>query len=107
MSLAERLYELRQMKGDSLQKVADAVGVSKAHVWDMEKGRTSNPSFELVQKLADFFGVSPAALTGAADRPAKEDIQIQRIHRDLKDLSERDRNLIETMIRSMKSPARE
>ena len=55
MSLGVRLKELRIKKGKSLQEVADAVGASKAHVWDMETGRSKNPSIELLLKLAKFF----------------------------------------------------
>ncbi|TGD45350.1 XRE family transcriptional regulator [Pseudotabrizicola sediminis] len=102
MSLSERLFELRQGSNTSLQKLADAVGVSKAHIWELEKGRTANPSFELVQKLAAHFGVTPEALTGATDVPHPAEQQIERIHRDLKDLSDRDRSLIEEMVRSMR-----
>ncbi len=102
MSLNERLFELRQQSKASLQTVADAVGVSKAHIWELEKGRTANPSFELVQKLAAYFGVTPNALTGAEDVPPPTAQQIERIHRDLKDLSDRDRGLIEEMVRSMR-----
>jgi transcriptional regulator with XRE-family HTH domain len=75
--------------------------VSKAHVWELEKGRSANPSFDLVQKLARYFGVTPDELTGEAVAPTPVDQQIQRIHRDLKDLTTRDRNLIEQMVRSM------
>ena len=102
MSLSERLFDLRQGAKLSLQKVADGVGVSKAHIWELEKGRTSNPSFELVQKLATFFGVTPEALIGTTDAPPPEDQQIQRIHRDLKDLTERDRTIVEEMVKSMR-----
>jgi transcriptional regulator with XRE-family HTH domain len=48
MNIGERLFSLRQKTGESLQGVADKVGVSKAHVWELEKGRSKNPSFELV-----------------------------------------------------------
>lgn len=102
MALADRLFDLRKKAGRSLQTVADAVGVSKAHIWDIEKGHTSNPSFELVQKLAVHFGVTVETLTGTQDAPSDEALQIRRIHRDLQDLSPRDRELIEAMIRSMR-----
>ena len=39
MSLARRVAKLRREKGQSLQDVADAVEVSKAHIWELEKGR--------------------------------------------------------------------
>ena len=44
MQISERLFSLRQKSGQSLQQVADAIGVSKAHVWELEKGRSTNPS---------------------------------------------------------------
>lgn len=102
MRLNERLFELRQRSKASLQSVADAVGVSKAHIWEMEKGRTANPSFELVQKLAAHFGVKPEVLTGTEDIPHPEQQQIDRIHRDLQTLSPRDRKIIEEMVKSMR-----
>ena len=105
MSLNERLFELRQASKASLQTVADAVGVSKAHIWELEKGRTANPSFDLVQKLAKFFGVTPDTLIGASEVPHPEAQQIERIHRDLKDLSSRDRMIIEEMVKSMRNSA--
>ena len=36
MEIGERLMRLRQSSNQSLQQVADAVGVSKAHVWELE-----------------------------------------------------------------------
>lgn len=103
MEIGERLFSLRQKSGASLQQVADAVGVSKAHVWELEKGRSKNPSFELVRKLANHYGVPIDVLTGDAAEPASGDMQIERIHRDLEALTERDRDIVEGLIRSMKA----
>ena len=36
----QRLKELRLKKKLSLQELADAVGVSKAHVWELETGKS-------------------------------------------------------------------
>ncbi|GHF60608.1 helix-turn-helix domain-containing protein [Seohaeicola zhoushanensis] len=102
MDIGERLYSLRQKTGESLQQVADKVGVSKAHVWDLEKGRSRNPSFELVRKLAEHYGVGIDVLTGKTGEPAASDIKIERIHRDLEDLSQRDRDIIAELIETMK-----
>ena len=103
MQIGERIFSLRQKSSQSLQDVADAVGVSKAHIWELEKGRSSNPSFDLVRKLARHFGVTVDALVGDADEPAAGDMQIERIHRDLLDLSERDRGVVEATIAAMKA----
>ncbi|MEO1104368.1 MAG: helix-turn-helix domain-containing protein, partial [Pseudomonadota bacterium] len=43
MTLARRVNELRTAKGESLQQTADAVGVSKAHIWQLERGKADNP----------------------------------------------------------------
>lgn len=102
MQLGERIFSLRQKTGESLQDVADKVGVSKAHVWELEKGRSKNPSFELVRKLASHFGVSLDVLTGTSTEPGGKELQIERIHRGLDDLSERDRAVVENMIKMLR-----
>jgi transcriptional regulator with XRE-family HTH domain len=101
MSIGDKLFSLRRKSGESLQGVADKVGVSKAHVWELEKGRSSNPSFELVRKLAAHYGVSIDVLTGEAEEPDAGELQVDRIHRELDSLSERDRDIVEQMIKSM------
>ena len=69
MSLAAKLKELRLRKGQSLQQVADGVGVSKAHIWELERGSSTNPGLELIRKLAAHFSVSIAFLTDDAAEP--------------------------------------
>ena len=101
MDIGERLFSLRQERGQSLQQVADEVGVSKAHVWELEKGRSKNPSFDLVRKMAVHFGVSMDVLVGAESAPGSDAQQIERIHRSLGALSDRDRGIIEGMVRTM------
>ncbi|MEM6891560.1 MAG: helix-turn-helix transcriptional regulator [Pseudomonadota bacterium] len=101
MNIGEKLFSLRQKSGESLQQVADKVGVSKAHVWELEKGRSKNPSFDLVCKLAAHYSVSIDVLTGEAAEPDKSDLQIERIHRGLDELSHRDRQIVEQMIKNM------
>lgn len=101
MSIEERLLSLRQKSGESLQDVADKVGVSKAHVWELEKGRSRNPSFELVRKLAAHYGVSIDVLTGDVEEPDAKGLQVDRIHRGLDELSDRDREIVEQMISTM------
>ena len=49
--------------------MAEAVGVSKAHIWELEKGHSQNPSFDLVRRLAKHFGVGMEVLAGEDDEP--------------------------------------
>ncbi len=62
MAIGDRLKELRVRKGQSLQQVADAIGASKAHIWELESNRSRNPSLDLLQKLATHFGITVAYL---------------------------------------------
>ncbi len=100
MSLATRLNQLRLKKGKSLQEVADAVGVSKTHIWELEKGRSENPSFEMLTKLANYFGVTIRFLVGE-EIGSSNDEQLERMFRQVGELDERDRALLDDMIANM------
>lgn len=62
MLLGDRIKELRIKKRNSLQEVADAIGASKAHIWELESNRSTNPSLDLLKKLATYFDTSVAYL---------------------------------------------
>ncbi|MBR2535735.1 MAG: helix-turn-helix domain-containing protein [Hyphomicrobium sp.] len=102
MSLGVRLKELRIKKGKSLQEVADAVGASKAHVWDMETGRSKNPSIELLLKLAKFFGVGIADLVGENPNAEEEGSRALSMYRELKELKDEDLEFIQQMMDRLK-----
>ena len=102
MSFATKLHELRISQRLSLQNVADKVGISKAHVFNLEKGITANPSMDLVIKLAELFRVRVADLVGddpeADDQPA----EVVAMFRDLKVLDPADRDTIRMLMETMK-----
>lgn len=58
-NLGRKIKQLRLQKGRTLQVVADGVGCSKQHIWNLENGKAKNPGFELVIRTAEYFGVSP------------------------------------------------
>src|SRR3954465_8914172 len=101
MTLAERMTRVRVGKGESLQDVATAVGVSKAHIWELEKGRTDNPSMGLVTRLADHFGVSISFLVGEDPRAEDADPKIARMFRQATDLAAEDLEVLEDMMKSL------
>jgi transcriptional regulator with XRE-family HTH domain len=98
--IGQKIRDLRIEKGLSLQQIADGVCCSKAHIWELETGKSNNPSLGLLKRLAGHFGVTVAGLVGEAVEPGDE--QIMKMNRDLKYLSEADRALIEDLIASMK-----
>jgi transcriptional regulator with XRE-family HTH domain len=101
MSMAVRIARLRRKKGRSLQEVADAVGVSKAHIWELEKGRADNPSMGLVTRLADHFGVTVAFLVGEDIESADADVKLQRMFRQASKLDERERAILDGMMQTL------
>jgi transcriptional regulator with XRE-family HTH domain len=101
MGIGTRLKQLRARSNQSLQDVADAVGASKAHIWEIERGGSKNPSMDLLTKLADHFGISVSALVG--EEPSSEEQEgLIVLYRDLKDLSESDRDYIKQLAKRLK-----
>ncbi len=98
MSLAVKLKKLRIARGKSLQELADDVGSSKAHIWDLETGRSKNPSIDLLTHLAKALKVSVADLVGENPAGENEDPHIVAMYRELKELSPEDRDVIQTVI---------
>lgn len=64
--LGPTIASLRYDRRMSLQKVADAAGLTKAHVWELEKGRSNNPSLTTIIGLGTALGVPPIDLFKAA-----------------------------------------
>ncbi|HVR70280.1 MAG TPA: helix-turn-helix transcriptional regulator [Vicinamibacteria bacterium] len=60
--LGERLRELRVRRGLSLDDLAAAAGISRAYLWKLEKKPDSNPSLELLEKLANGLGTTVGRL---------------------------------------------
>lgn len=104
MSIAAKLKELRVKTRQSLQDVADAVGASKTHIWDLETGRSSNPSIELLTKLANHFKVRIADLVGENPEGEGEAADLVALYRELKELSSDDRETIRVLMERLKTP---
>lgn len=101
MALGARLTQLRLKRNVSLQTVADAVGVSKAHIWELEKGRADNPTLTLLTSLADYFDVTVAFLVGEDPAASDADPELARMFRQAVELSEPDRALLDDMMKSL------
>jgi transcriptional regulator with XRE-family HTH domain len=103
MALASRLKELRLRKGKSLQDLADDVGASKAHVWDLETGRAKNPTIDLLAKLSQALGTTIADLVGENPEGDEQAPEVVAMYRDLKTLSDNDRETIRMMMERLKN----
>lgn len=101
MALGARIKKLRLKRGESLQDVADAVGCSKAHIWEIEQGSSKNPSMELMTALADHFDLTVASLIGEDLDQPEEEKDLARMFRRARDLSDHDRRTLDDMIKAM------
>ncbi|SDR44506.1 Helix-turn-helix domain-containing protein [Rhizobiales bacterium GAS113] len=106
MALATKLKELRIRNRQSLQQVADGVGTSKTHIWDMEQGNSGNPSRGLLEKIATHFRVSVSELIGEDPNATGEPSELVALYRDLKKLSPDDIRTIEAVMKSLKDRPR-
>lgn len=102
MTLARRLHDLRLQHALSLTEVANAIGASRAYIWNLEKGHADNPSLEMVTKLAGLFRVRIADLVGENPDAADEDPEMVAMFRDLKQLNARDRETIRVLMQQLK-----
>ncbi|QZP07806.1 helix-turn-helix domain-containing protein [Caenibius sp. WL] len=62
--MQERIRSTRSARKMSLDDVASASGFTKSHVWELEQGRSRNPTVKAVWGLSRALGVSPAYLLG-------------------------------------------
>ncbi len=66
MTLADLLKKARADKCFSLQEAADMLGISKAHLHEMEQGKTTNPTLRVIAALVIVYGVRPEAVIATA-----------------------------------------
>jgi transcriptional regulator with XRE-family HTH domain len=66
LTLAEEIAAARKRARMSLQDVADASGFTKSHVWELEQGRSRNPTIGMVAGLSKALGVPFLRLAEAA-----------------------------------------
>lgn len=63
----EKIKELADKQGISLNKLEEKLGFSRNTIYNMKK---STPNVERVSMIADYFGVSTDYLLGRTDNPA-------------------------------------
>lgn len=101
MGLGTKIAKLRLKRGESLQQVGDAVGVSKAHIYQLEKGRADNPSMALVERLADHFAVTVSYLVGEDPNASDANGTLRRMFRQASELDERELAILDDMMKSL------
>lgn len=101
MGLGKRIKDLREDKGESLQQTADAVGTSKAHIWQIERGKADNPAIGVLARLADHFGVSVAYLVGEQLDAPNADDELAGMFRLASGFTPDERALLKSMMKTL------
>ena len=99
MSFSSKLKELRLQKGLSLQDAANLIGISKTHFWDLETGKSKNPSYELLEKISNKFGISISSLVNE-DIETNENEKLKVLFRQMNNLEQSDLDMIKLIVGS-------
>lgn len=99
MSFSSKLKELRLQKGLSLQDAANLIGISKTHFWDLETGKSKNPSYDLLEKVSDNFGVSISSLVNE-DIETNDNEELKVLFRQMNNLEQSDLDMIKLIVES-------
>jgi transcriptional regulator with XRE-family HTH domain len=64
---------VRKARRYTLQELADRAGASKSYVWELERGRGSRPSAQMLSRIAAALGVTLESVLGDKDYAASAD----------------------------------
>ena len=99
--IANKIIELRNSVGWSQSELSRKAGVTSAAISQLEKGNRM-PSLIVIRKLAEAFNVSVSELTGDSTSSSNDEAQIFfRKFGELKNLSEADQKMIQSIIKRL------
>lgn len=84
LDIAGNIKRRREEIGLSLQDVANATGLSKAYVWDLERGHADNPSICALLAVSGVLKMTLAQILGAdIAQPllSQEELELVQQHR--------------------------
>lgn len=100
-SFAQRLRKLRKNRNLSQTELGQRAGLHYTHIGRFERG-TSRPSGDTLKRLADALGVtSDYLLDGAATRAVKacfEDRELLRQFQEVEQLPDEDKNVVKKLL---------
>ena len=85
-NLGDRLRAAREQRGISQQAVAEALGLPRTAITNIETGKRNVSTFELT-RMADFYGQSASFFLSAADSASQDDISVV-LHRALPEMAD-------------------
>lgn len=109
MKMNKRLVSLRKEKGLSREELSNKLGVSYSTIAKYESG-SREPDIEMIDKIANLFGVTTDYLLGRSDQPhLKEDFEafqndptLERWYKELPKSTEEDLQRLRKMWEAFK-----
>jgi transcriptional regulator with XRE-family HTH domain len=95
---SEKLRKARTAKNATLEEVAEAIGSSKAYIWQLENKKNAKPTADLLLKVANFLGVAPDFLLDDSRDDQSEDQLEDAFFRKFQRLSEDDKRYIDRIM---------
>src|SRR5574337_114383 len=97
--IATNITNYRKAKGITQKQLAEAIGISQSSMTEYMKLRTA-PSFGVIQKLADYFGVKKSDIDSTfKQKQTKEDKIISEITELVKQLDETSQDKILSFVK--------
>jgi transcriptional regulator with XRE-family HTH domain len=86
-ALGDKIRELRQKKGYTLEKLAELTQSSKSYIWELENKNPPRPSAEKLGAIARTLGVTVDYLIGSDTPEALETAQDRAFFREYQRMS--------------------
>lgn len=103
VELGQRLRTLRKHASQTVVEVANAVGSTHGHVSQIELGYIKRPSNQLLQALAQHFGMTVSELTAESGGSELSSMAQQVAHWFDHELSDSGRTVVYGMMQEMRS----
>jgi transcriptional regulator with XRE-family HTH domain len=98
LKFGEKLRKLRISREITLEALADAVGSSKAYIWQLENKENAKPSADLLLRLAGYFGEAPEFFLDDTSEDRSEAHIEDAFFRKFNKLAEEDKRTIERIV---------
>lgn len=98
--LGKRICELRQARKMSQERLSELAGISAHHIGELERGKSKNPTYKVLSKLADALGVSVFMLLDFEHQKEKQDLQ-QELVGIIRNLPEDKLKMVYRLVRSV------
>lgn len=97
-SLKIKLRTLRETKRWSLDKLADATGISKSYLWELENRDNGSPSAEKLARIAEALDVTSDFLLDDERSKPSDDVVKEAFFRKFDRLAESDKRKINEIV---------